>query len=68
MYTLRYQSKKGAGMQRSSESLDEIGNSLVKLFNRHIEARITNEKGETIGRSYKENGRWNYFYEDFPES
>ena len=64
-YTLRYLSKSGGEIQKCRESLTDIGEELVKLFNRRIEARLTNAKGETIGRVYKENGRWNYFYEDF---
>tara|TARA_R110000744_G_C18861286_1_gene504008 strand:- start:41 stop:304 length:264 start_codon:yes stop_codon:yes gene_type:complete len=65
MYTLSYLSKRGAGIQKYRTSLTDIGEELVKLFNRRIEAKLTNDSGETIGRVYKENGRWNYFYEDF---
>ena len=64
-YTLSYLSKRGAGIQKHRTSLTDIGEELVKLFNRRIEAKLTNDSGETIGRVYKENGRWNYFYEDF---
>ena len=65
MINIFYKTPKGGHMMKTYPSMvNGGGQELERLYKRRTKAHAKNKKGEYVGETWKNEGRWTYWYDN----